>query len=92
MCYLCYVRPEDLDVKVEAGHLVISAKQESGHRTRVFEQKLSLPAGVNPETVKSSLTREGVLVVTAAKDSGVPDSSRSALSDTQTHTHVMKYF
>ena len=79
---VCCVRPEDLDVKVEAGHLVISAKQESGHRTRVFEQKLSLPAGVNPETVKSSLTREGVLVVTAAKDSGVPDSSRSALSDT----------
>ena len=78
---VCCVRPEDLDVKVEAGHLVISAKQESGHRTRVFEQKLSLPAGVNPETVKSSLTREGVLVVTAAKDTGVLDSSRSALSD-----------
>lgn len=64
-------RPEDLDVKVEGNSIIITAKQEiqeaSGTRTRVFEQKFSLPSGVKAELVKSSLTREGVLVITAPK-------------------------
>ena len=66
-------RPDDLDVKVENNQLVISAKQETrdangGTRTRVFEQKFSLPAGINGESVKSNLTRDGFLVVTASKE------------------------
>merc|ERR1712032_266569 len=66
-------KPEDLDVKVENNQLVISAKQETkeaggGTRTRVFEQKFSLPPGVDPASVKSNLTRDNVLVVTAAKE------------------------
>lgn len=74
-------KPEDLDVKVENNQLVISAKQETkeaggGTRTRVFEQKFSLPPGVDPESVKSSLTRDNVLVVTASKE-GHQDTSRA---------------
>ena len=64
--------PEDLDVKVEGGNLIISAKQEvkeaGGSRCRVFEQKFSLPPGVRTDTVRSSLDRDGFLVVTASKD------------------------
>merc|ERR1712179_22924 len=64
-------RPEDLDVKVEGNSIIITAKQEiqeqGGTRTRVFEQKFSLPSGVKAELVKSSLTREGVLMITAPK-------------------------
>jgi len=64
-------RPEDLDVKVEGNTIIITAKQElqepGGTRTRVFEQKFSLPSGVAAELVKSSLTREGVLVITAPR-------------------------
>jgi len=63
--------PEDLDVKVEDNTIIITAKQEvqesGGNRKRVFEQKFSLPAGVKAELVKSSLTRDGMLVVTAPK-------------------------
>merc|ERR1711892_1176742 len=63
--------PEDLDVKVEGNSIIITAKQEiqesGGTRTRVFEQKFSLPSGVRAELVKSSLTREGVLVITAPR-------------------------
>merc|ERR1711892_1036123 len=66
----CY-SPEDLDVKVEGNSIIITAKQEiqeaGGTRTRVFEQKFSLPSGVKAELVKSSLTREGVLMITAPK-------------------------
>lgn len=64
-------KPEDLDVKVEGNSIIITAKQEiqepGGTRTRVFEQKFSLPSGVKAELVKSSLTREGVLMITAPK-------------------------
>lgn len=66
---MLHFRPEDLDVKVENNQLIISARHEtreaSGTKTRVFEQKFSLPPGVTSDSVKSSLTREGVLVVTA---------------------------
>jgi len=58
-------------VKVEGNSIIITAKQEiqeaGGTRTRVFEQKFSLPSGVAAELVKSSLTREGVLVITAPR-------------------------
>jgi len=64
-------KPEDLDVKVEGNTIIITAKQElqesGGTRTRVFEQKFSLPSGVKAELVRSSLTREGVLVITAPR-------------------------
>merc|ERR1740137_139499 len=63
--------PEDLDVKVEGNSIIITSKQEiqeaGGTRTRVFEQKFSLPSGVKAELVKSSLTREGVLMITAPR-------------------------
>jgi len=63
--------PEDLDVKVEGSFIIVTAKKEiqEGGRTgtRVFEQKFGLPSGVKPELVKSSLTSEGMLVITAPR-------------------------
>ena len=59
---ILFCSPEDLDVKVEGNSIIITAKQEiqeaGGSRTRIFEQKFSLPSGVKAEKVKSSLTRE----------------------------------
>jgi len=72
-------KPEDLDVRVEGNTIIITAKQEiqevGGVRTRVFEQKFSLPSGVKAELVKSSLTREGMLVITAPR--GNPAAAQS---------------
>merc|ERR1711976_223302 len=72
--------PNDLDVKVENNNLVICAKQESRDqsgtiRSRVFEQKFSLPAGIVTDSVKSNLSREGVLVITADRET--TDTSRA---------------
>jgi len=76
-------RPDDLDVKVENNNLIISAKHEIREnneiRTKVFEQKFSLPPGINPESVRSNLTREGTLVVTATKE--IQDNSRYVKDD-----------
>jgi len=64
-------KPENLDVRVEGNSIVITAKQElaeaGGVRTRVFEQKFSMPSGVKAELVRSSLTKEGTLVITAPR-------------------------
>ena len=64
-------KPEELDVKVEGSTIVITAKQEikevGGIRTRVFEQKFTLPAGVKAEKVASSLDRDGLLTITAPR-------------------------
>jgi len=80
--------PEELDVKVEGSTIVITAKQEvqeaGGTRTRVFEQKFSLPNGVKAEKVKSSLSREGVLTITAPRGNPV-----AAQSYTQTLENKM---
>lgn len=80
--------PEDLDVKVEGNTIVITAKQEvkeaGGTRTRVFEQKFSLPNGVKAEKVKSSLNREGVLTIIAPRGNPV-----AAQSYTQTLENKM---
>ena len=74
--------PEDLDVRVEGGHLIITAKQETREgagttKSRVFEQKFSLPPGVRTDTVRSNLSREGFLVITASKET----ASLSSLED-----------
>ena len=39
-----------------------------GGRSRVLEQKFSLPSGVRPGDVQSSLTRDGTLVITAVRE------------------------
>jgi len=71
--------PDELDVKVEGNTIIITAKQEvqeaGGTRTRVFEQKFSLPNGVKAEKVKSSLSREGVLTITAPRGNPVAAQS-----------------
>merc|ERR1712213_156570 len=81
-------KPQDLDVRVEGNTIVITAKQEiqeaGGVRTRVFEQKFSMPTGVKAELVKSSLSREGVLTITAPRGNPV-----AAQSYTQTLENKM---
>merc|ERR1712223_1457399 len=64
-------KPEELDVKVEGNTIIITAKQEikevGGTRTRVFEQKFTLPSGVKGDKVTSSIDRDGVLSITAPR-------------------------
>ena len=75
-------KPEELDVKVEGSTIIITAKQESkesgGTRTRVFEQKFTLPSGVKADKVTSTFSREGYLTITAPRGlnaNTVPQSS-----------------
>ena len=80
-----HYRPEELDVKVEGNSIIITAKQEvkeaGGTRTRVFEQKFTLPSGVRAEKVTSTIGRDGTLTITAPRGNAtVPSSSINSSS------------
>ncbi|XP_068626933.1 protein lethal(2)essential for life-like [Battus philenor] len=64
--------PEEVNVKVLDGHLVIEGKHEEkrdehGYISRQFVRRYALPKGCLPDTVQSSLSSDGVLTVTAPK-------------------------
>merc|ERR1711963_751259 len=72
-----HFKPEELDVKVDGTTIVIVAKQEvkesGGTRTRVFEQKFTLPNGVQADRVTSTIDSNGMLTINAPK--GKPAAS-----------------
>ena len=84
-------KPEELDVKVEGNTIIITAKQEikeiGGTRTRVFEQKFTLPSGVKGDKVTSSIDRDGVLSIIAPK--GNPSATTMNQSIEQKMDRVM---
>jgi HSP20 family molecular chaperone IbpA len=76
-----HFKPEELDVKVDGNTIVIVAKQEvkeaGGTRTRVFEQKFTLPNGVQAERVTSTINTDGVLTINAPKGKAASTASVS---------------
>lgn len=63
-------KPDDLDVRVEGDEIIISAKDKS----KVFEQKFTLPTGSEPEQVKSTYSKGGILTVTVPRQTQHSDS------------------
>ncbi|XP_051949456.1 crystallin, alpha B, b [Xyrauchen texanus] len=64
--------PEELSVKINGDFLEIHAKHEDhqddhGFVSREFIRKYRVPAGVDPTSVTSSLSSNGVLTVTAPR-------------------------
>merc|ERR1712226_1586300 len=65
-------KPEELSIKTEGSTLVVLAKHEdksgdSSYVTKQFEQRFTLPSGVKADAISSSLSRDGMLVVTAPR-------------------------
>lgn len=71
--------PEELSVKINGDFIEVHAKHEErqddhGFVSREFQRKYKLPAGVDPATVTSSLSSDGVLtVIGPRKVSDVPE-------------------
>lgn len=61
--------PEEIVVKTVDSKLLVHAKHEEKSDTksvyREYNREFLLPKGVNPETIKSSLSKDGVLTVDA---------------------------
>merc|ERR1712121_48751 len=68
-------RPDELSVSVSNGLVTVEGKHEekaedgSKMVSRQFVRKYTLPRGATPENVNSNLSSDGVLVITATKDS-----------------------
>ena len=67
------------------------AKQESKTKagkslvSKQFEQRFTLPSGVNPEKISSKLSKEGVLTVTAPREAiSIPASKQNEAIETNT--------
>ncbi|XP_055336099.1 nuclear transcription factor Y subunit beta-like [Paramacrobiotus metropolitanus] len=62
-------RPDEVSVKMVDGKLRIHAKHEEKTENkssyREFNKEFSLPIGTNPELIKSSLSKDGILTVEA---------------------------
>merc|ERR1712046_108428 len=64
-------KPEELVIKTIDNTVVVEAKHEEktsdgrSYATQSFNQSFTLPRGVNPESVSSSLAKDGVLTISA---------------------------
>ncbi|XP_030648732.1 crystallin, alpha B, b [Chanos chanos] len=71
--------PEELSVKISGDYIEIHAKHEErqddhGFVSREFIRKYKVPSGVDPTSITSSLSSDGVLTVTAPRKlSDVPE-------------------
>jgi len=64
-------QPEELMIKTVDTNVIVEAKHEEktsdgrSYSTQSFNQSFSLPSGVNPESVTSSLSKSGILTISA---------------------------
>jgi len=72
-------KPEELEVKISNNMVTIQAKQEmraeNNFSSRQFCKKFSIPQGVKPENISSSLSTKGVLTISAPIDKTVKGGS-----------------
>ena len=81
---------QDLHIKTEADVLIVSARQENktpagkSYVSKQFEQRFTLPSGVNPERISSKLGVDGVLRVSAPREAASVSYKRpEAVEDTR---------
>ena len=73
---------QELSIKTEGDILIVTARQGSNTKagksvvSKQFEQRFTLPSGVNQEHISSKLSKEGILTVTAPKESPAVSNSR----------------
>ena len=64
-------KPEELFIKTVDNTVIVEAKHEEktsdgrSCSTQSFSQSFTLPAGVDPDSVKSGLSKQGVLTISA---------------------------
>ena len=64
-------RPEDLVIKTVDDCVIVEANHEAktpdgrSYSNKSFSQSFNLPRGMDPESVTSALSKEGVLIISA---------------------------
>ncbi|CAN7982547.1 unnamed protein product [Ixodes pacificus] len=81
MLDVSHFSPEEITVKTVDRSICVMAKHEErmdehGYVSREFSRRYLLPADVDPQNVKSTLTADGVLTVTAPKKPALSANER----------------
>merc|ERR1712121_623782 len=77
--------PEELVIKTVDNTVIVEAKHEEktpegrSYSTQSFNQSFTLPRGVNPESVTSALSKEGVLTISAPLPKALKSSNSERL-------------
>ncbi|GFT67818.1 protein lethal(2)essential for life [Nephila pilipes] len=77
MLNVSHFKPNEIDVKTIDNSIVIHGKHEEksdehGFISREFTRRYMLPEGTDPQTVKSSLSQNGILTIEAPKKTNEP--------------------
>ena len=89
-------KPDELTVKMVDDFVVIEGKHEErqdehGFISRQFQRRYKLPDNVDPSTVVSQLSSDGVLTITAPKKALPPSSPNERIvTITQTQAPAVK--
>jgi crystallin alpha B len=88
-------KPEELTVKMVDDFVVVDGKHEErqdehGYVTRQFQRRYKLPSDVDPETVVSQLSSDGVLTISAPKKALPPSGNERVIPITQTQAPALK--
>jgi len=78
-------KPEELVIKTVDNAVIVEAKHEEktsegrSYATQSLNQSFTLPRGVNPESVTSALSKEGVLTISALLPKSLKSSNPERL-------------
>ncbi|XP_046459978.1 protein lethal(2)essential for life-like [Daphnia pulex] len=72
MVDVSHFQPNEISVKTTDNNIIVHAKHEErkdqfSHVSREFRRRVTIPQGVNPETVTSTMSPEGILTIMAPK-------------------------
>jgi crystallin alpha B len=88
-------KPEELTVKTVNNYVVVEGKHEErqdehGFISRQFQRRYKLPTDIDPDTVVSQLSSDGVLTICAPKKALPPPSNERVVPITHTQAPALK--
>jgi crystallin alpha B len=88
-------KPDELTVKTVNDYVVIEGKHEErkdehGFISRQFQRRYKLPSDIDPDTVVSQLSSDGVLTISAPKKALPQTANEKVIPITQTQTPAIK--
>jgi crystallin alpha B len=88
-------KPDELTVKTLNNFIVVEGKHEErqdehGFISRQFQRRYKLPNDIEPDTVVSHLSSDGVLTISAPKKALPPSGNERVVPITQTQAPALK--
>ena len=70
-------KPDEIKIRIRGNELTVTGKHITGQRSRDYARRILLPSDINPSSVTSRLSKEGVLTIEASRDPAFLQCKRS---------------